>query len=107
MSNKNNTIILGILSLCLFILSACGNSAKNVPAGYVDNGNGGVVQLGPHHNFLDVLHNGDSLYEYYFIDSANGWEHNHIYYTSNMGKTQNINWNTGGKFSKLESNLQH
>ena len=100
-NNKFKLILLAIA----FTITSCGERVKVVSPGYVSNGNGTIVKMGPHHQFLDVLHNGDSLFEYYNVDSV-GWEHTHLYYTSNMGKTKDINWNTGGKFSKLESNLQ-
>lgn len=103
----------------LFFIFGCGRvDSPKIPDGYVNyryiNGyvqptyiNGKpYLKIGANHEYKDVLHNGDSLFVYYTVDSE-GIIKDKIFYTSN-GRTKTITWNVNyGKNSENVTNLQY
>jgi len=98
-----NSLIIGI---CL-LFASCGNNNTTVEDGCINN-NGSSIKIGQHFDFINVLHNGDSLFYYYEVKgtSAMNMHYDHcLYYTSNMGRTGAITWAEGK--NSTQTNLQH
>ncbi len=108
--STNIIIILTAIILIIMVLTSCCSNVevKKAPKGYVKSryiGQPEFVKLGQNYEFRGLLHNGDSLFFYYFVES-NGNEKDRIYYTSN-NRTKDINWNvSSGKSDITMTNTQ-